>query len=118
MPGLRGRYRVKVSVAKGRQVGLSFPATASGLRNASATESRDTQSGADRFGRRPVRGGRSDIVTGRIPMRKFPLVSCLGALAIFAGGAAQANDDLIKMSKNPNDWVTPTGDYATQRYSP
>jgi len=50
-------------------------------------------------------------------MRKFPLVSCLGALAIFAGGAAQANDDLIKMSKNPNDWVMPTGDYANQRYS-
>ena len=50
-------------------------------------------------------------------MPKFPLVSCLGALAIFAGGAAQANDDLIKMSKNPNDWVMPTGDYANQRYS-
>src|SRR6516165_5608354 len=50
-------------------------------------------------------------------MPKFPLVSCLGTLAIFARGAAQANDDLIKMSKNPNDWVMPTGDYANQRYS-
>jgi lanthanide-dependent methanol dehydrogenase len=50
-------------------------------------------------------------------MRKFPLVPCLGALAIFAGGAAQANDDLIKMSKNPKDWVMPAGDYANQRYS-
>jgi lanthanide-dependent methanol dehydrogenase len=50
-------------------------------------------------------------------MPKFPLASCLGALAIFAGGTAQANDDLIKMSKNPNDWVMPAGDYANQRYS-
>ena len=50
-------------------------------------------------------------------MQKFPLVSCLGALAVFAAGAAQANDDLIKLSKNPNDWVMPTGDYANQRYS-
>jgi lanthanide-dependent methanol dehydrogenase len=50
-------------------------------------------------------------------MQKFPLVSCLGALAVFAAGAAQANDDLIKLSKNPNDWVMPAGDYANQRYS-
>jgi PQQ-dependent dehydrogenase (methanol/ethanol family) len=50
-------------------------------------------------------------------MQKFPLVSCLGALAVFAAGAAQANDDLIKLSKNPNDWVMSTGDYANQRYS-
>jgi PQQ-dependent dehydrogenase (methanol/ethanol family) len=30
---------------------------------------------------------------------------------------AQANDELIKMSQNPKDWVLPTGDYANQRYS-
>jgi PQQ-dependent dehydrogenase (methanol/ethanol family) len=50
-------------------------------------------------------------------MQKFSLVSCLGALAVFVAGAAQANDDLIKLSKNPNDWVMSTGDYANQRYS-
>jgi lanthanide-dependent methanol dehydrogenase len=50
-------------------------------------------------------------------MPKFPLASCLGALAFLAAGAAQANDDLIKMAKNPKDWVMPTGDYANQRYS-
>jgi PQQ-dependent dehydrogenase (methanol/ethanol family) len=50
-------------------------------------------------------------------MPKFPLASCLGALAFLVAGAAQANDDLIKMAKNPKDWVMPTGDYANQRYS-
>ena len=50
-------------------------------------------------------------------MPKFPLASCLGALAFLAAGAAQANDDLIKMAKNPKDWVMPSGDYANQRYS-
>jgi len=50
-------------------------------------------------------------------MPKFPLASCLGALAFLAAGAAQANDDLMKMAKNPKDWVMPTGDYANQRYS-
>jgi PQQ-dependent dehydrogenase (methanol/ethanol family) len=32
-------------------------------------------------------------------------------------GAAQANDELIRMSQNPKDWVMPTGNYANQRYS-
>jgi PQQ-dependent dehydrogenase (methanol/ethanol family) len=35
---------------------------------------------------------------------------------LFAGGA-QANDELIKMSQNPKDWVLPTGNYANHRYS-
>ena len=29
----------------------------------------------------------------------------------------KANDELIKMSQNPKDWVMPTGNYANQRYS-
>ena len=28
-----------------------------------------------------------------------------------------ANDELIKMSQNPKDWVMPAGDYANTRYS-
>src|SRR5690242_3372451 len=28
-----------------------------------------------------------------------------------------ANEELIKMEKNPNEWVMPTGDYANHRYS-
>src|SRR5246500_3562235 len=41
------------------------------------------------------------------------------ALAAFAlvAGAASANDELIKLSKDPNQWVMPTGNYANWRYS-
>ncbi len=49
-------------------------------------------------------------------MRYFLLTACLGVTAMFAG-SVQANDDLIKMSQNPKDWVMPTGDYSNQRYS-
>jgi lanthanide-dependent methanol dehydrogenase len=37
-------------------------------------------------------------------------------LALFASGAS-ANDELIKLSKDPNQWVMPTGNYANTRYS-
>jgi PQQ-dependent dehydrogenase (methanol/ethanol family) len=37
-------------------------------------------------------------------------------LALVAG-AADANDELIKLSKDPNQWVMPAGDYANTRYS-
>ena len=50
-------------------------------------------------------------------MRNFLLTTCMGAVAVFATGAAHANDELIRMSQNPKDWVMPTGDYANQRYS-
>ncbi|HEY7242408.1 MAG TPA: lanthanide-dependent methanol dehydrogenase XoxF5 [Xanthobacteraceae bacterium] len=50
-------------------------------------------------------------------MRRFLLSTCLGAAAVFAAGATHANDELLKMSQNPKDWVMPTGDYANQRYS-
>ena len=50
-------------------------------------------------------------------MRNFLLTTCMGVVAVFATGAAHANDDLIKMSQDPKGWVMPTGDYANQRYS-
>jgi PQQ-dependent dehydrogenase (methanol/ethanol family) len=50
-------------------------------------------------------------------MRKVLLATCLGSIAAFTASAAVANDDLIKMSQNPKDWVMPTGDYANTRYS-
>jgi PQQ-dependent dehydrogenase (methanol/ethanol family) len=50
-------------------------------------------------------------------MRKVLLATCLGAVAVFTAGAANANDELIKLSQNPKDWVMPAGDYANQRYS-
>ena len=50
-------------------------------------------------------------------MARFLCSTCLGALALFAAGPLHANDELIKMSRDPNQWVMPTGDYANHRYS-
>ncbi len=50
-------------------------------------------------------------------MRKFLLLSCVGAAALVADGAAFANDELIRLSTDPKQWVMPTGDYANQRFS-
>ena len=51
-------------------------------------------------------------------MRNFLLTICMGVVvAVFATGAAHVNDELIRMSQNPKDWVMPTGNYANQRYS-
>ena len=50
-------------------------------------------------------------------MRKVLFATCLGAMAAFAAGSANANEELSKMSQNPKDWVMPAGDYANTRYS-
>src|SRR6202021_2566727 len=50
-------------------------------------------------------------------MRKLLLASCFGAAALFTAGYAVANDELIKMSADPNQWVMPTQNYANTRYS-
>jgi lanthanide-dependent methanol dehydrogenase len=50
-------------------------------------------------------------------MHKLLLTTCLGAVAAVAAGAAYANEELIKMSQNPKEWVMPTGNYANHRYS-
>jgi glucose dehydrogenase len=50
-------------------------------------------------------------------MRNFLLTTCLGVTAVFAAGAANANDELQKMSQNPKDWVMPAGTYDNQRFS-
>ena len=39
------------------------------------------------------------------------------ALAALIAGPALANDSVLTMQKNPNDWVMQTGDYANTRYS-
>jgi lanthanide-dependent methanol dehydrogenase len=57
------------------------------------------------------------LFAGRIPMHKFLLSICLGSVVVLAADPSHANDELIKMSQNPKDWVMPTGDYANQRYS-
>jgi lanthanide-dependent methanol dehydrogenase len=50
-------------------------------------------------------------------MRHFLTTTCLGAVAVFAVGAASANDELVRLEKDPKQWVMPTGNYANQRYS-
>ena len=45
-------------------------------------------------------------------MRKVLFATCLSTVATFAAGAASANEELIKMSQNPKDWVQPAGQYA------
>jgi len=50
-------------------------------------------------------------------MRNFLLTTCFSAVAVFAASGAYANDELIRMSQNPKDWVMPTGNYANHRYS-
>jgi PQQ-dependent dehydrogenase (methanol/ethanol family) len=50
-------------------------------------------------------------------MRKLLLTSCFGVAALFTAGHATANDELAKMSADPNQWVMPTGNYANTRYS-
>jgi PQQ-dependent dehydrogenase (methanol/ethanol family) len=41
----------------------------------------------------------------------------VGSALVLSAGAASANDELIKLSKDANQWVMPTGDYANQRHS-
>jgi PQQ-dependent dehydrogenase (methanol/ethanol family) len=50
-------------------------------------------------------------------MRKVLLSTCLGAAALFAAGGAYANQELMKMSQDPKDWVMPAGDYMNHRHS-
>ena len=50
-------------------------------------------------------------------MRKLLLLSCVAATALFASGAAFANDDLITLQKDAKNWAQPAGNYNNQRYS-
>src|SRR5713226_6088377 len=54
---------------------------------------------------------------GGFAMRKMLFATCLGVMAACGAGAANANEELNKMSQNPKDWVMPTGNYANHRYS-
>jgi PQQ-dependent dehydrogenase (methanol/ethanol family) len=50
-------------------------------------------------------------------MRNLLLTGCIGVVAAFAVTAANANDNLQKMSQNPKEWVMPAGNYANTRFS-
>jgi lanthanide-dependent methanol dehydrogenase len=50
-------------------------------------------------------------------MRVSTCVLAFASLFALATGPAAANDELLKLEKDPNQWVMPTGDYANHRYS-
>jgi lanthanide-dependent methanol dehydrogenase len=50
-------------------------------------------------------------------MRSAYVAFCMAVTGVFATGAAYANDDLIKVIKDPKNWAIQTGDYANTRYS-
>jgi lanthanide-dependent methanol dehydrogenase len=50
-------------------------------------------------------------------MRKWLYTTSLTAAAIIVAGPAFANDELIRLSKDPNQWVMQAGDYANTRHS-
>jgi alcohol dehydrogenase (cytochrome c) len=56
-----------------------------------------------------VANGRSDMT-----VRRYLLAAAVLGLAT---SGATANDELIKLQKDPNQWVMPTGNYANTRYS-
>src|SRR6202162_2991506 len=50
-------------------------------------------------------------------MRKILLASCFGVAALFTAGYAVANEELTKLSADPNQWGMATQKYANTRYS-
>jgi PQQ-dependent dehydrogenase (methanol/ethanol family) len=48
---------------------------------------------------------------------KLTYVSLMTCSALIFAGSALANDELLKLEKDPNQWVIPTGDYANHRHS-
>jgi PQQ-dependent dehydrogenase (methanol/ethanol family) len=50
-------------------------------------------------------------------MRRFLISTALTTAAVLAVGSAWANDELIKLSKDPNQSVMPAMNYAATRYS-
>ncbi len=50
-------------------------------------------------------------------MRKILLSAIAVAMTVSAAPVAQANDKLMALSNDANNWAMPTGDYANTRYS-
>ena len=48
-------------------------------------------------------------------VKKFALAAA-AAVALGAGGAS-ANQELLRLQRDPNPWVMPTGNYANHRFS-
>ena len=49
--------------------------------------------------------------------RALTASACALSFAVLAASPVFAQEDLQKMSKDPNNWVIPLGNYASQRYS-
>ena len=49
---------------------------------------------------------------------KLRVFSVLACSALVFAAPALANDELLKLEQDSNQWVMPTGDYANHRYSP
>jgi PQQ-dependent dehydrogenase (methanol/ethanol family) len=50
-------------------------------------------------------------------MRKLLVGTCLSTAALVAAGSTYANEELIKLSQDPKQWVMPAGNYANTRHS-
>ncbi|MGA7325810.1 MAG: lanthanide-dependent methanol dehydrogenase XoxF5 [Rhodomicrobium sp.] len=50
-------------------------------------------------------------------MQKILLTASLAAMLGGGGTPALANEELLKLQQDPNQWVMPTGDYSNQRFS-
>ncbi|MDQ0505635.1 lanthanide-dependent methanol dehydrogenase XoxF5 [Xanthobacter agilis] len=50
-------------------------------------------------------------------MRRAFMVTAVAACSAFSGAPAMANDSVLKLTQDPNQWVLQTGDYANTRHS-
>ncbi|MFG1345058.1 lanthanide-dependent methanol dehydrogenase XoxF5 [Xanthobacter autotrophicus DSM 431] len=50
-------------------------------------------------------------------MRRLFGLTAAAAVTAFVGAPAQANDSVLKLTQDPNQWVLQTGDYANTRFS-
>ena len=50
-------------------------------------------------------------------MRQLINAMCLSSVAVFAAGAASANDELAKLQTDAKQWVMPAGNFANTRFS-
>jgi PQQ-dependent dehydrogenase (methanol/ethanol family) len=50
-------------------------------------------------------------------MAWFRIFAPAALIAALLAAPATANEELLKLEKDPNQWVSPTGDYANHRYS-
>jgi glucose dehydrogenase len=45
------------------------------------------------------------------------LAAAAATILVVGAGGALANEELLRLQRDPNQWVMPNGNYASQRYS-